>query len=288
MMNETSIIVKTPHDLALMSEVSPFIKWAGGKRWLASVIAKEYAALPNVKRYIEPFLGGGAAFFAIQPANCILSDLNSELINTYQVVQEEPTEITNQLRALHNAHNESFYYQMRSSRPTSKLERAVRFLYLNRTCWNGLYRVNLNGDFNVPIGSKLKVYDPNEDFFRISIALSNVRLLCRDFEQTLSFAGEGDFVYIDPPYTVKHNLNGFIKYNDKIFQWDDQVRLRNEIVKAHSRGAYVLLSNADHESVRGLYSDIFHIRTVYRKSILAADSTKRGPTSEILVSNYER
>lgn len=286
-MKETEILVKAPLQLKSNSEVSPFVKWAGGKRWLASGIAHEFARLPNVKRYIEPFLGGGAAFFSIQPSNCVLSDLNSELINTYQVIQENPKEVTGRLKKLHNKHSESFYYQMRASRPTSRLGRAMRFLYLNRTCWNGLYRVNLKGEFNVPIGSKVKVYDPEEDFFQISTALGNAKIICGDFEKTLSIAGKGDFVYVDPPYTVKHNLNGFIKYNDKIFQWEDQVRLSNAIIKAHSRGAYVLLSNADHESVRELYSEIFHVRSVYRKSILAADPSKRGPTSEILVSNYE-
>lgn len=286
-MKDTVICIKASIQITQPPKTNPFVKWAGGKRWLSSAIAKEYATLPNVKRYIEPFLGGGAAFFSIQPSSCVLSDLNSELINVYQVVQENPKEITRRLRKIHNYHSESFYYQMRSSRPTSRLSRAVRFLYLNRTCWNGLYRVNLKGEFNVPIGSKTKVYDPDEDFFRISTALGNAEIRCTDFEKTLSIAGKGDFVYIDPPYTVKHNLNGFIKYNDKIFLWEDQVRLSNAIVNAHHRGAFILLSNADHESVRELYSEIFHIRSVYRKSILAADPLKRGPTSEILVSNYE-
>lgn len=258
---------------------SPFLKWAGGKRWLAS---SSLLPVPDqFDRYIEPFVGGGAVFFKLGPDRAILSDINSELINLYRVVRDAPKALET-LMVEHQAdHSRDHYYQVRAEVPSDPIAQAARILYLNRTCWNGLYRVNLKGKFNVPIGTKTAVVMDGESFTELSDALQRTEILCQDFEETLASAESGDFVFVDPPYTVKHNLNGFLKYNEKIFGWSDQVRLHHAVVAAANRGASVVVTNADHESVRDLYSD-FTYRQLGRTSVLAGNPGKRGMTSEAM------
>jgi DNA adenine methylase len=258
---------------------NPFLKWAGGKRWLAS---SSLLPIPDqFERYLEPFVGGGAVFFQLSPDQSILSDINPELINLYRVIRDTP-EALETLMVEHQAkHSRDHYYQIRAEVPAGTIEQAARTLYLNRTCWNGLYRVNLQGEFNVPIGTKTTVIMEGESFSALSDALQGAKILCQDFEATLASAEDGDFVFVDPPYTVKHNLNGFLKYNEKIFGWSDQVRLHDAVVAAADRGASVVVTNADHESVRELYSD-FTYRQLGRTSVLAGDPSKRGKTSEAM------
>lgn len=165
-----------------------------------------------------------------------------------------------------------------------EVHRAAQFIYLNRTCFNGLYRVNLKGKFNVPIGTKVKVFDRFEDFSAISRILKRAEICHSDFEFIIDSAISGDFLFIDPPYTVKHNLNGFIKYNEKIFSWDDQVRLRDAIVRAAARGVIVLLTNAAHASVVALYEGIGTMRFVTRSSVLAGKKVARGSVDELIVT----
>lgn len=258
---------------------NPFLKWAGGKRWLAS---SSLMPIPeHFERYIEPFVGGGAVFFQLAPDRSVLSDINQELINLYRVVRDTPVELE-ALMVEHQAkHSRDYYYQMRADVPAGSVAQAARTLYLNRTCWNGLYRVNLQGEFNVPIGTKSTVIMEGESFSKLSEALQDAAILCQDFAETLEDAEEGDFVFVDPPYTVKHNLNGFLKYNEKIFGWADQVRLHEAVVAAADRGASIVVTNADHESVRELYSD-FTYKQLGRVSVLAGDPGKRGKTSEAM------
>src|SRR5262249_52089089 len=156
---------------------------------------------------------------------------------------------------------------MRSARPTGSLERAARFLYLNRTCWNGLYRVNLKGEFNVPIGTKQSVLFEYDDFPEISRLLTNARLLCSDFERVIDATREGDFLYVDPPYIVLHNYNGFLKYNERIFRWTDQVRLRNALLRARHRGVSIVVTNADHASIHQLYRKFGQYQQLQRCSV---------------------
>lgn len=264
--------------------IQPFIKWAGGKRWLAEQV-KELYDIAAPKRYIEPFLGGGAVFFSIRPRRAILSDVNGELIEAYEVVRDSPAKLLASLAEMHERHCETYYYATRGKSPDTKIQRAARFIYLNRTCWNGLYRVNQLGKFNVPIGTKNWVIQDGEDFKENAAALDCAILRCRDFSTTLAKATTGDFVYIDPPYTVKHNKNGFLKYNDKIFSWKDQERLKKCAQRAADRGARVVISNADHESIRELYRDNFSIQVVSRFSKLAGDPLKRSKTTEVLISS---
>lgn len=260
--------------------IEPFLKWAGGKRWLAASTALPVPA--QYRRYLEPFLGGAAIFFRLQPKTAILSDLNGELIDLYCIVRDDPEGLRREL-ALHNeAHSKEHYYAMRASKPKRALDRAVRTLYLNRTCWNGLYRVNLKGDFNVPIGTKDTVLFENENFGAASAALSSAEIICRDFEETIDEAEFGDFLFVDPPYTVQHNFNGFVKYNEKIFSWSDQIRLRDAVKRAVQRGVAVASTNADHETVRELYRGVCEYRPLNRASVLAGRADRRGPTTEAL------
>ncbi|MEP4704913.1 MAG: Dam family site-specific DNA-(adenine-N6)-methyltransferase, partial [Hyphomicrobiales bacterium] len=157
-----------------------------------------------------------------------------------------------------------------------------QFLYLNRTCFNGLYRENQKGEFNVPIGSKDKVIFADEDFSEISKALRNAEIRASDFEGTIYEACKGDLIFADPPYTTAHNVNGFIKYNQNIFSWQDQVRLREALLAAVDRGAKVVLTNADHESVRALYGSHGAYRPIGRASVMSGKSEFRTSTTEAL------
>ena len=270
--------------LPASAKIVPFLKWAGGKRWFTmhymNMIPAHYA------RYIEPFLGSGAMFFAIQPKGAILSDLNPDLIDCFRSVSKDPGSIEKQLAKHHKEHCKTHYYKMRSSVPSDSIERAVRLIYLNRTCWNGLYRVNKKNQFNVPIGTKKNVILPSDDFLAIGRLLSRSKILCQDFEGTIDDAGFDDFVFVDPPYTVNHNDNGFLKYNDKIFSWGDQVRLRDSVRAAAQRGAKVLVTNANHISIREIYKGIGRFDVVARSSVLAASSAHRFSTQELVVRTW--
>jgi DNA adenine methylase len=264
--------------------MTPFLKWAGGKRWLAKQL---FAHLPSTfATYVEPFLGSGAVFFELLPRSAVLSDANAELIRTYCAMRDFPGQIYGRLCALHKDHSKDLYYAQRALVPADEIERAARFIYLNRTCWNGLYRVNKRNEFNVPIGTKSTVIFPDDDFYAVATSLSNVRLVACDFEETIDAASRGDLVYVDPPYTVKHNMNGFLKYNRTMFSWDDQVRLHKCLGRAKSRGCNIVVSNADHQSVRELYSDFVELHTVPRRSVIAGNADARGPTSELLVVHH--
>lgn len=262
--------------------LSPFLKWAGGKRWLVPEIKKR---LPSrYESYYEPFLGGGAVFFSLLPKTGVLADLNANLVELYCVVRDRPTELKDQLQDHHAKHCNDYYYDVRASAPPTAIARAARLLYLNRTCFNGLYRVNKQGLFNVPIGTKSSVVFENERFEALSSALSCVHIRAQDFEKTLETAKKNDFVYVDPPYTVAHNYNGFLKYNDSIFSWQDQIRLRNVLEDVALRGAKVLISNANHKSIRDLYRGFGCISELHRSSVISGTSCSRARTSELLIS----
>ena len=262
--------------------MKPFIKWAGGKRWLTD---HELLKQPSfLGRYIEPFLGGGAMFFNLQPRKSILSDLNLRLIETYKAIRSDPETVRKLLQQHHENHCTDYYYSTRDAKPESGPGQAAQFLYLNRTCWNGLYRENLSGKFNVPIGTKSHVYDPAEDFLAISVLLQQAEIECCDFEKTIDRSCAGDFVFCDPPYTTAHNMNGFVKYNQQIFSWEDQVRLHGAAARASQRGATVIVTNADHPSLHSLYGAAESIEVVQRASVISGVNKGRRETSEILVT----
>ncbi len=261
--------------------IPPFLKWAGGKRWLVD----KYEAITDIQfdRYIEPFLGSGAVFFRLAPEKAILADTNSQLIETYQAIRDDWKSVQDLLQKHHQSHCKEYYYLTRQQQPITLAERAAKFIYLNRTCWNGLYRVNLKGEFNVPIGTKTNVVLDTDDFEAVSVQLSGIELLNIDFETTLSYASTGDFVFVDPPYTVKHNNNGFVKYNESLFTWDDQVRLKHAVEEAVKRGAKVIVTNANHECIRDLYDGIGEQIILNRASVIAGSKEKRGRFEEIVI-----
>ncbi len=262
----------------------PFLKWAGGKRWLVAdhinLFPKQY------NRYIEPFLGSAAAFFALQPKKAILSDINNELINTYIAIRSNAKRVEQLLTIHQQKHSQKYYYAVRQTKPKGLFQQAARFIYLNRTCWNGLYRVNLDGKFNVPIGTKTNVLLDSDNFSVVAECLNKAKLLCRDFEEVVNLAAEGDLIFVDPPYTVKHNYNGFVKYNEKLFCWNDQIRLRDSLVRARKRGAFVVVTNANHPSVRELYRGRFELITLARSSVIAASSERRGRYTELIIRSF--
>ena len=267
----------------------PFLKWPGGKRWLVRDHA-DWLARP-CERFVEPFLGGGAAFFHLAPGRAALSDLNPDLMCMYEGVRDRPGEVFALLETHQRAHSKSHYYRVRAEIPAKEAPaaRAARLIYLNRTCFNGIFRVNRRGVFNVPIGTKTAVVLPTDDFDALSEILSAADLRCCDFETTLAETGRGDLIFADPPYTVRHNCNGFVKYNETLFSWADQVRLARALAAARDRGAVVRATNAAHDSVRGLYSRFgFRHDRVRRYSSMAAAGDRRGRYGELLISSQDR
>lgn len=260
----------------------PFLKWAGGKRWLV----KSHGEIFNIpfNNYIEPFAGSAAIFFHLLPKTAILSDKNKNLMDVYRAIKKDWRKVDEKLYEHSINHTKNHYYFIRSKIYDDVFSQAAQFLYLNRTCWNGIYRVNQNGVFNVPKGTKDKVIMDTDDFEAVSEHLQSVTLLDGDFEKVISMAMKDDLLFIDPPYTANHNNNGFLKYNERIFSWDDQVRLSSCVIDAKQRGVRIILTNADHESIRELYEKTFDVISITRSSILSGKSQFRGKVTELLVT----
>ncbi len=268
--------------------VKPFIKWAGGKSALIASIAPHIPKLPTTKCYWEPFLGGGSLYFHLKPTISVLSDMNHQLINCYRDVRDNTETLHSYLMGHAILNTESYYYSIRELYNNSKpsIEQSARFIYLNRTCFNGLYRENRAGKFNVPFGRREKPPFPNlKELSFSSSLLKGANLLSGSFERIIDDVNDGDFVYLDPPYTVMHNNNGFIKYNSKLFSWDDQERLRETVDILTKRGSKVLISNAAHPSVKDLY-DGYEVITINRASCISANGKHRTKIEEYLIRNY--
>ena len=265
--------------------IPPFLKWAGGKRWLLAKHPELFSISPKEK-YIEPFLGSGAVFFYISPQNSILSDLNKNLIETYKAIKNDWASVLKELNVHQENHSKEYYYIIRDEISKKPAKRAAQLIYLNRTCWNGLYRVNKNGKFNVPIGTKLKVILDTDNFEAISLKLKNTTLVCSDFEETINNCSKNDLLFVDPPYTVCHNKNGFLKYNETMFSWNDQVRLRDTLFRAKKRGARVIITNANHESIQQLYNGFGNLKATERPSVLSGDSRHRKMVDELIITSW--
>lgn len=260
----------------------PFIRWAGGKSWLRPYLPSLLPA--SFGTYFEPFLGSGATFFSVRPGRAVLSDVNEELVNAFQVVRDSPRALIRVLDGLENSETE--YYRIRTCRPRSSLSRAARFIYLNRTAWNGLYRLNGSGRFNVPYGE----YETRKvvDFPRLMAAsrsLSGVTITRSDFLSAISRAEDGDFVFVDPPYATPEDRLTFTAYTAQKFGWLDQLRLFQSLVELNRRGGVFLLTNSNHPSLRRLYRR-FRVELLTRSSVIASDPKGRGPMSELMVTNY--
>ena len=262
----------------------PLLKWAGGKRWLVDELSAVFPSTSN--SYYEPFLGGAAVFFALRPARSTLSDSNKELINCYRQVRDDPQSVLRALRKLRNT--EADYYKIRGRQPTDRIERAARLLFLTTLSFNGIFRQNLDGVFNVPYGKKTHIVpaDAASNIPAASKALKDSKLVWDDFETVTKKAVTGDIVYFDPPYTVTHGNNGFVKYNAKIFSWEDQIRLSKTAERLSKRGCFVFVSNADHPSIRDLYKS-FDLKIVGRPSRIAAATEHRKAITECLFFNAE-
>ena len=260
----------------------PFLKWPGGKRWF---ISQHSNLLPsNYNRYIEPFLGSGAVFFHLEPVSAILGDSNEKLIALYQGIRNNSTALEKLLQFHQLNHSNKYYYTIRDLVPTDPIEHAAQIIYLNRTCFNGIYRVNLKGKFNVPKGTRDSVILPTDNFRGVSDLLKTADIHACDFETLIEIAERKDFVFADPPYTTTHNLNGFVKYNEKLFSWDDQVRLANCLSRARGRGVMVIATNANHPAIRALYNDRgFTLQTVSRFSSVSASAENRKLFEELII-----
>lgn len=267
--------------LSLRRDLTPFLKWPGGKRWASSYIASLVAChLGEKGRYVEPFLGSGAVFFKLGPRHAVLGDINRELIEVYRAVKTDPLVLERALARL--PVTSSFYDHMRNYSPTCRLKVAERFLYLNRTCFGGMYRVNRSGEFNVPYGGGERNPQALCDsgiLASASKALSRARILHADFGKVIRMAKTHDVVYCDPTYTVAHNNNAFVRYNERNFSWEDQKRLARECRDAAARGATVIVSNACHPSILALYRDWKRV-VLKRFSCLTPVVSKRRETRE--------
>lgn len=260
----------------------PFLRWAGGKSWLLKHID---SILPEngFNTYHEPFLGGGSVFLALNPKKSFLSDLNSELIETYSTLKENPEEIIDCLK--HYSNSERFYYSIRSQSPKDRIEKAARFIYLNQTSFNGIFRVNLKGEYNVPYGFRTKEFLEPEKLILVSKRLQSSELFVGDFSIVLKNVKKNDLVFLDPPYTVSHNHNGFIKYNQKLFSLDDQIRLSSLIDDIKNREAYYILTNAAHPRIKEIFSKEDTVLKKSRASLIGGISAQRGHTEEFVFTN---
>lgn len=261
----------------------PFLKWPGGKRWLAPALTEMFDHAANTTAYVEPFLGGGAVFFAGRFGGPRLSDSNADLIATYRAVRDDHEAVIRQLRALPTP-TPTTYALVARRRPRTEATRAARFLYLNRLAFNGVWRVNGRGIFNVPYGHR----PPNdlvaaERLRACAAALQGASLETCDYRDALSAVHAGDLVYCDPPYTVSHNNNGFIRYNENLFSWADQRALAARAAELTELGAHVVVSNAAHHDMLSLYpSSAFHAFRIIRTSRVAGAVSHRRPQAEML------
>ena len=262
-------------------DILPFLKWAGGKRWLT---LNHSSTFPNrFFTFIEPFLGSAAVYFFLQPKHATLSDTNESLILTYCALRKNWRRVQNLLSWHHRKHCQAHYYHTRSKHYTDIYYRAAQLIYLNRTCWNGLYRVNRAGKFNVPIGTKTQVVLETDRFDETAKLLQGANLVVCDFEEVVDQAKRDDFIFADPPYTAMHKHNGFIKYNERIFSWSDQIRLFEALNRAKKRGAHIVMTNGDHACIRELFAPLGEIFPLKRPSIIAAKSQDRRSANEIVV-----
>lgn len=277
-----------------MLKAKPFVKWAGGKR---SIIDKLVKLLPeNYNTYYEPFVGGGALLYELQPKKAVINDYNSELMNVYACIKDENrfANMCSVLNKHETNHSEDYYYEIRNldrnKKKFNKLsdyKRAARTIYLNKACFNGLYRVNSKNEFNVPFGKKTKVntYDgPNLGIIHCLLNFNDIKILSTDFEESVKTAKKGDFIYFDPPYDS--DTNTFNDYTENGFGKEQQRRLANVFKDLDRRGCYVMLSNYNTTLIKELYKNYnFNYITVQRN--IGANASNRGKVQEVIITNYK-
>jgi DNA adenine methylase len=275
----------------------PFVKWAGGKRGLISQI------LPFIPKkfnnYFEPFVGGGALFFTLYNLGILkdkkiyLFDKNEELVNSYNFIKNNPVELIKTLKIFKNRHSNDFYYEIRGLDRKenyfnlSPVMKAARFIYLNKTCFNGLYRVNKKGFFNVPIG---RYKNPNiideKNILNVSKALKNVEIKCCDFCEVLNYADKEDFIYFDPPYYPLNETSNFTSYTDNNFLEEEQIRLFNVFKNLTKIGIYIIESNSNTEFIKKLYKEYYLVK-IKANRFINSKGNKRGKIDELLIVNFK-
>ncbi|MBM6825117.1 DNA adenine methylase [Veillonella magna] len=271
--------------------VAPVVKWVGGKRQLLDEITP---LLPKrITCYCEPFLGGGAVLFSIQPSKAIVNDLNADLITVYEVIRDDVEALIESLKKHENT--SEYFYALRdidrdkvSYQSLSKVEKASRLIYLNKTCFNGLFRVNSSGEFNSPFGHYKNPNIVNEPILRAVskyFNTSNIAFYSEDFSKTLSRVHKGGFVYLDPPYDPVSDTASFTGYNKGGFDRSEQIRLKRCCDELTQRGVKFMLSNSSTEFIKELYQE-YDITIVKAKRAINADASKRGAIEEVLVRNY--
>jgi DNA adenine methylase len=276
----------TGHD-SEKAKPKPFVKWAGGKRQLLEILNEKAPKITG--RYFEPFLGGGALFFSRLPMNATISDANEELINCYIVIRDDVEALIEDLRTHQNT--EEHFYKTRALDLTSMtpLGRASRFIFLNKTCFNGLYRVNKKGLFNVPYG---KYANPNfvdeKNLRAISAYLNeaNVEIICADYKTVLEKAVAGDFVFCDPPFQPTSKTASFTNYVKEGFGPEDQAELAELVKELGRRGVKVMLSNSNTDAIRDLYQEFDVIPVMAKRSISCKVSSRGKAHNEVLITNY--
>ena len=267
-------------------KAKPFIKWAGGKWQLIPLFAPHFPPLQQMNRYFEPFLGGAAVFFHLQHPRSFLSDSNAELVELYQTVRDDVENLIEILRGHRN--EETYYYSIRAQNPASlsPVQRAARFIFLNKTCYNGLYRVNSKMQFNVPFGKYKKPAICDAEGLRVaSLALQYAEITVSDFEDAVSSTGRGDLVYFDPPYQPISKTSSFTSYTAAKFDDKEQERLAGVFRDLDRRGCYAMLSNSEAPLIRELYAG-FRIIEVQANRAINCKPEGRGKITELLIRNY--
>ncbi|MDD2935290.1 MAG: DNA adenine methylase [Candidatus Pacebacteria bacterium] len=273
----------------------PFVKWVGGKRQLLKQFKLMKLYPPDdfksdENKYFEPFVGGGAVFFDLLPQKAILSDMNRELVITYNIIKDDVRNLIKSLKK--HKYNKDYYLKLRDKDPKklSNVDVASRFIYLNKTGFNGMYRVNNSGKFNVPFGNQKKPLICDEDnLIKVSESLRNIKIVNRDYKEVLKEAKRGDFIYFDPPYHPLNETSSFTGYTSGGFSTKDQEDLRDAYFELHKRGCFVMLSNSNTKFIKNIYSGLdekIKIHEVDATRMINSKATGRGKIKEVLVVNY--
>lgn len=267
----------------------PFVKWAGGKNQLLDQYSVFFPPRYKYNKYLEPFVGGGAVFFYLKPQKAILSDSNKDLIDCYTVIKKNLRKLINILKEYQTQHSKDFFYKTRNSYNANllnKIERVAAFIYLNKTDFNGLYRVNSKGEFNVPLGSyKNPAIFDEANLIGVSKSLSNAELYAMPFENVLNYAKANDFVYFDPPYYPLNKTSRFTSYTKDVFLEKEQEKLADVFKQLDKKGCKVMLSNSDTKFIKKLY-DGYRIEVVKANRFISCIGDKRGPINELVILNY--
>jgi len=286
--------LKQEYSQLFATSPKPFVKWAGGKRQLISSLEKHFPKKFN--KYFEPFLGGGAVLFHLLGKNpdlrCTVSDLNSDLVLSYITIRDKVEQLVESLErhsSKYFADQQEYYYSVRESLPKSQIEKVSRLLFLNKTCFNGLYRVNSKGQFNVPLGRYTNPSIVNkENLFSVSKILQskNIAIRCQDFASILDDAKKDDFVYFDPPYQPVSKTANFTSYTKCEFSYNDLKRLAEICQKLDKKECNVLLSNSNTKEVRRLFSSKWKVIEISANRAINSNSEKRKGHTELLIKNY--